>query len=112
MINFDLDRAKAILKHQLDRTNTKCEALNCGVENQERHYNVIVPRVIENRHKASIAYDHIQQSLASVTTPKALVYFLTDLSYHEGLFYRIYRGRANKHLIDNEESLKSLKFKK
>lgn len=112
MINFDLDRAKAILKHQLDRTKTKCEDLSCGVENQERHYNVIVPRVIENRHKASNAYNHIERTLAAVTAPNELFYFLTDLSYHEGLFYRIYRGRANKHLIAKEELLKSLKFKK
>jgi hypothetical protein len=114
MIDFDVDKAKTILKNQLDRTYTKCEAISHGVENQERFICVAeVPRVTENRRKAEYAYKNIQTSLDKVKTPNELVeYFSDELAYKEGLFFRMFRGRANKHLLDKEESLKSMKFKK
>ncbi|MBS0288343.1 MAG: hypothetical protein JSR17_13685 [Proteobacteria bacterium] len=89
-----------LLKLQLLKTAQKCEKRALSVDNQERHISVAeVPTVVEFRSKASAALEQETQCLNKIQTHSELFGYLAyELSTKKGLFYRIYRGKINKHV--------------
>lgn len=72
-----------------------------GVDNQERYAMVAeVPRVVENRAKANVAFDAISSELCNIDSDEGVLAFLeSPLIKSEGLFFRILRGKINKYLL-------------
>lgn len=85
----------------LYETSEKCEKNSMNVENQERYAMIaVVPRVVENRAKAKVAFKKVFDALNKARTEDELIAFLgSPLIKEEGLFFRIFRGKINKHLV-------------
>ncbi|MGE4348262.1 MAG: hypothetical protein AB7D28_00710 [Candidatus Berkiella sp.] len=101
----DIHPLQSRLLGLLDQTWDKCEKNSVGVDNQERYAMVAqVPRVVENRAKANIAFDAISSELNNIHSDEAVLAFLeSPLIKSEGLFFRILRGKINKYLIPDFE---------
>ena len=85
----------------LSETSEKCEKNSVSVDSQERYAMVAeVPRVVENRGKANIAFKKISEDLNKSNSVEELLFFLGgELVKQRGLFFRIFRGKINKYII-------------
>ncbi|MCS5709897.1 hypothetical protein [Candidatus Berkiella aquae] len=115
-MSLDFMQCQETLLAQLKRTKLKCEKLSQGVENQERYLNVaVVPHVVENRVKASTAYKETKAQIKFIANISGLEAFSCALAVKQGLFFRIFRGRMNKHFtakLDDQTLQSKITFKK
>lgn len=97
----DIHPLQRRLLNLLEETWDKCEKNSVGVDNQERYAMVAeVPRVVENRAKANIAFDAISSELNNIHSDEAVLAFLeSSLMKSKGLFFMIFRGKINKYLV-------------
>lgn len=92
--SLDINPLQSRLLSLLEQTWDKCEKNSVSVDNQERYAMIAqVPRVVENRAKANIAFKAVSSELNNIQRDKEVLAFLeSPLIKSEGLFFRILRG--------------------
>ncbi len=103
--SLDINPLQSRLLSLLEQTWDKCEKNSVSVDNQERYAMIAqVPRVVENRAKANIAFKAVSSELNNIQRDKEVLAFLeSPLIKSEGLFFRILRGKINKYIVPTLE---------